>query len=413
MKPTLLFLSVFLTTALFGQQMTYVPDDNFEYELENLINYDPNWVADDSVETAFLESLTYLQMWVPISDYTGLEAMVNLEQLWLDDYTYTYPQVQALPTLFCPNLTSLIFRIRFYGTVDLSNCPNLENLDFEGCGFSAVNVDGLTSLTFIDAYLSSVYEFDVSSCTALEIFSIDGNPNLSCLNVANGNNTNMSVSWSSIYSSYDNFNLSCVTVDDTVWANENWYGADPYGFPPPVYSLNCGDACSCETIYTQETVTSCESYIWDANGQTYTESGQYTQSLLSQYGCDSIVNLDLTISDVNTSVLQLNEITLESQAINAQYQWLDCNNFIEIQGETNQIFEAPYNGSFAVFVTQNNCSDTSDCINISTLGLEAHQPSKNLIQILDMMGRETTFKPNTPLIYVYDDGSTEKVFTIE
>lgn len=39
--------------------------------------------------------------------------------------------------------------------------------------------------------------------------------------------------------------------------------------------------------------------------------------------------------------------------------------------------------------------------------------SKNLIKIVDMMGRETSFKPNTPLIYVYDDGSTEKVFTIE
>ena len=35
--------------------------------------------------------------------------------------------------------------------------------------------------------------------------------------------------------------------------------------------------------------------------------------------------------------------------------------------------------------------------------------AQNLIQILDMMGRETTFKPNTPLIYVYDDGSTEGV----
>ena len=33
---------------------------------------------------------------------------------------------------------------------------------------------------------------------------------------------------------------------------------------------------------------------------------------------------------------------------------------------------------------------------------------KNLIQILDMMGRETTFKSNT-LVYVYDDGSTEGV----
>ena len=39
--------------------------------------------------------------------------------------------------------------------------------------------------------------------------------------------------------------------------------------------------------------------------------------------------------------------------------------------------------------------------------------NRKLIQILDMMGRETTFKPNTPLIYVYDDGSTEKVFSVE
>ena len=39
--------------------------------------------------------------------------------------------------------------------------------------------------------------------------------------------------------------------------------------------------------------------------------------------------------------------------------------------------------------------------------------SKNLIQILDVMGRETSFKPNTPLIYVYDDGSIEKVFSVE
>ena len=36
-----------------------------------------------------------------------------------------------------------------------------------------------------------------------------------------------------------------------------------------------------------------------------------------------------------------------------------------------------------------------------------------LIQILDLMGRETTFKPNTTLIYIYDDGSIEKVFSVE
>ena len=38
---------------------------------------------------------------------------------------------------------------------------------------------------------------------------------------------------------------------------------------------------------------------------------------------------------------------------------------------------------------------------------------KNILKILDLMGRETSFEPNTPLIYVYDDGSTEKVFSVK
>ena len=58
-------------------------------------------------------------------------------------------------------------------------------------------------------------------------------------------------------------------------------------------------------------------------------------------------------------------------------------------------------------------SFSEDCNNDCTSSLTEITTSKNLIKILDMMGRETTFKPNTPLIYVYDDGSTEKVFSVE
>jgi Leucine-rich repeat (LRR) protein len=61
-------------------------------------------------------------------------------------------------------------------------------------------------------------------------------------------------------------------------------------------------------------------------------------------------------------------------------------------------------------------SFSEDCNNdcsTSTVGLTELSTSKNLIQILDMMGRETSFKPNTSLIYVYDDGSAEKVFSVE
>jgi hypothetical protein len=33
-----------------------------------------------------------------------------------------------------------------------------------------------------------------------------------------------------------------------------------------------------------------------------------------------------------------------------------------------------------------------------------------VVKILDHMGRETEFKANTPLIYVYADGTTKKIF---
>jgi Leucine-rich repeat (LRR) protein len=57
--------------------------------------------------------------------------------------------------------------------------------------------------------------------------------------------------------------------------------------------------------------------------------------------------------------------------------------------------------------------DCDDDCDDPTLGINELTTTKNLIQILDLMGRETSFKPNTPLIYVYDDGSIEKVFSVE
>ena len=57
-----------------------------------------------------------------------------------------------------------------------------------------------------------------------------------------------------------------------------------------------------------------------------------------------------------------------------------------------------------------NCNN--DCSS-STAGITEPSTSKNLINILDLMSRETSFKPNTPLMYVYDDGSTERIFKIE
>ena len=44
---------------------------------------------------------------------------------------------------------------------------------------------------------------------------------------------------------------------------------------------------------------------------------------------------------------------------------------------------------------------------------ELYSKDKELLKIIDILGRETIVKPNTPLIYMYSDGSSERVFEIE
>ncbi len=39
---------------------------------------------------------------------------------------------------------------------------------------------------------------------------------------------------------------------------------------------------------------------------------------------------------------------------------------------------------------------------------ELNNSSKQLIKIVDVLGRETPFKPNTPLLYIYNDGTVER-----
>ena len=61
--------------------------------------------------------------------------------------------------------------------------------------------------------------------------------------------------------------------------------------------------------------TACDSYTWDANGQTYTESGVYTYQTTTAAGCDSIVVLNLTINQNSTATLAAVEAC-------DQYEWI-------------------------------------------------------------------------------------------
>jgi len=172
-------------------------------------------------------------------------------------------------------------------------------------------------------------------------------------------------------------------------------------------------------IASPQQVTACLSYLW--NGQTYVQSGTYSDTLQTVVGCDSIVSLNLTISDSITgpttqqnacgpytwngqiyaqsgtytyngttangcdssatlvltidlapsnATLSLNAGTFTATAQNANsYLWLDCATNTPIPGATTATFTPVISGSYAA-VAMNACgSDTTTCEPIEVQGL--------------------------------------------
>lgn len=110
-----------------------------------------------------------------------------------------------------------------------------------------------------------------------------------------------------------------------------------------------------------------------------------------------------------------NDVTLTADQTGAIYQWLDCdNNYAEIVGETNQSFTSQVTGNYAVEVAMNGCVDTSACYLVDYTNIDELQMNKKeVVKIVNLLGQETEFKPNTVLIYIYSDGTSERVMKLE
>jgi len=124
--------------------------------------------------------------------------------------------------------------------------------------------------------------------------------------------------------------------------------------------------------------SACDSYDSPSGNYMWDSSGIYIDTVPNASQCDSIITIHLTVLSVDTSVVQ-NGGTLISGAAGATWQWLDCNNgYISLAGETDSIFLIPTNGSYAVSITQNGCTDTSACNVVTGVGIVSVTKEKNL-----------------------------------
>jgi len=112
----------------------------------------------------------------------------------------------------------------------------------------------------------------------------------------------------------------------------------------------------------------CVGDTYNFNGQSLSVPGNYVDTLLSSTGCDSVIALQLSLSQADTSVT-MSGGTLSSIVIGSIYQWIDCITGNPIPGGNAQIFQPSASGIYALVITQNNCTDTSSCYPVIVSGI--------------------------------------------
>lgn len=166
----------------------------------------------------------------------------------------------------------------------------------------------------------------------------------------------------------------------------NCCAAPPVPAVTPVAGFSISDNLICvgECInFTDLSTNTPTSWAWDftPNQPTsstlqnpsnicYSAPGTYQVTLIAtnSAGSDTITQaLTVVAANVATSV---NGITITSAATNATWQWINCATNLPVSGATSASFTPAANGSYAVIVTQNGCSDTSACTVINSLGLD-------------------------------------------
>jgi len=253
-----------------------------------------------------------------------------------------------------------------------------------------VNTYNLTSVDLIyDIFISKLCGPSFGTDIQTECGSytwIDGNTYTSSNNVATYNISGGAANGCDSLVTLNLTIVNAVTGSDsqTECGSYTWIDGITYTSSNNVatYNLPGAAANGCDSIVTlnltivnaasgTDTRTECDSYTW-IDGITYTSSNNvatYNFPGGAANGCDSLVTLNLTIGSVNVSVSN-SDPTLMAATIGASYQWIDCTNGnAPIGGAVNQSFTPVANGSYAVIVSENGCTDTSVCFTVNSIGL--------------------------------------------
>ena len=152
-------------------------------------------------------------------------------------------------------------------------------------------------------------------------------------------------------------------------------------------------SCTYPVIWYQ-TPLICDGDSIAVGNNIYDTAGVYMDTLNTSNGCDSVVHTYLMI-DENTS-------SYDTLSVGASILWNGST--LSVSGDYS-----------ATLINSVGCDSIVNLnLTVTATGISDLVNSKsNLVKITDVLGQETPYRRNTPLFYIYDDGTVEKRIVLE
>ena len=168
------------------------------------------------------------------------------------------------------------------------------------------------------------------------------------------------------------------------------------------------------SFYSEESITACDSMTWN-NGNTYTQSGIYYDSLQTNTGCDSVLMLDLTINLSPTFAFSQDTIV----GCGGDSVLLDAgsghNNYLWNTGSSSSSIYVSSTGMYSVTVSDSSSINLSNSLSFDGVDDRVVITSNNLPGGNSARSVSAWFYPESGNgnIFAFGDGnSTSKRFSL-
>jgi Leucine-rich repeat (LRR) protein len=384
MKQILLVIVLCHSVFVFGQY-TFIPDPNFEQALINL-GYDNN--LDGQVLTNNINTVVSLPFsGLSISSLNGISNFTALQYLDCEDCELT--------------------------TVDLSSNINLKNVNLINNYLTSINISGLTLLDSLDLLFNQLTNIQLNTNSSIKYLRINEN-SLTNLNLSGNPNI--------LYLSCQANQITSLDLTNNLLLKELYCGTNT------LQALNVNHLTNLEFLSCYQnqinsldvsqnqlllTLNAASNNLTNVNinGSLSLQTASLDGNQLEELNCSGSPQLkQLSLYVNNLSCLNIqngnntnwNNLAIQNnpsltciQVDDAVWASSNLNNWLDPQHSFSQDCNNACSNSF-LGVTEENINQ-----------------NKHLQKIINLLGQEVEYTPNTLLLYQYSDGTTEKVFTIE